>query len=140
MSRMKNHLEGEGYICEIYLQQIVKNILKRKEESDTYLTHVCRHHWSRKSSMKYMEQELSAYTMAFISCRSRLQLIKATVQAESYFHRLISSSSFCSSDVYRHESGICRSLLFFFKYFLSFYLSRFFFYINTLYTALKILT
>jgi hypothetical protein len=30
-------------------------MFKRREESDTYLTHVCRHHWSRKSPMKIDE-------------------------------------------------------------------------------------
>ena len=32
--------------------KIIKNILKRREESDTHLTHVCRHCRSKKSSMK----------------------------------------------------------------------------------------
>ena len=27
-------------------------MLKRMEECDTYLTHVCRHHWSRESPVK----------------------------------------------------------------------------------------
>ena len=27
-------------------------MLKRREECDAYLTHVCRHHWSRKSPVK----------------------------------------------------------------------------------------
>ena len=44
---------------------LIKNILKRREESDTYLTHICRHCWSRKSSIKIDE-------MAFVSCKSRL--------------------------------------------------------------------
>ena len=43
----------------------------------------------------------------------------------------LSSWSVCSSDVYRHEAGRCRSLSFILIYFLSFYLSRFSFYINT---------
>jgi len=42
----------------------------------------------------------------------------------------LSSSSVCSNDVYRHESGKCRSLSFTLIYFLSFYHSRFSFYIN----------
>ena len=31
---------------------MIKNMLKWREESDTYLTHVCRHCWSRQITMK----------------------------------------------------------------------------------------
>jgi len=31
---------------------MIRNILKWREESNTYLTHVCRHCWKRKISMK----------------------------------------------------------------------------------------
>ena len=34
---------------------MIKKILKRREECATYLTHVCRHCWSRKSPMKIDE-------------------------------------------------------------------------------------
>ena len=51
---------------------MIKSILKRREESDTYLTHVCTHCWSRL-----------------------LQLMKATALAESssyiHFHRDLSA-------------------------------------------------
>ena len=43
---------------------------------------------------------------------------------------LFSSSSVHSSDVYGKYPGKCRSISFFLTYFLSFYLSRFSFYIN----------
>ena len=43
----------------------------RRNESDTYLTHVCRHRQSRQITMK---MELSASTVAFISCRGRQKL------------------------------------------------------------------
>ena len=33
------------------------------------MTHVCRPHWSRQIMMKIDEMELSANTVAFISCR-----------------------------------------------------------------------
>jgi hypothetical protein len=49
---------------------MLKNIFKRREESDAYLTQVWRNHWSRKSSMKIDEMELSANTVAFISFRT----------------------------------------------------------------------
>ena len=35
--------------------KMIKNILKWREESDTYLTHVCRHRRSRQISMKVNE-------------------------------------------------------------------------------------
>ena len=34
---------------------MIKNILNRREENDTYLTHLCRHCWSRKSLVKIDE-------------------------------------------------------------------------------------
>ena len=72
-----------------------KNMLIWSQESDTYLTTVCRHRWSRQSTMKVDKLlELSASSAAFISWRGRLplQLMKATVLGESsnllsFFHR-----------------------------------------------------
>jgi hypothetical protein len=49
-------------------------MLKRREESDTYLTHVCRHCWSRKSPMKI--QEISAFIR--YTCRLTKVLAGAT--------------------------------------------------------------
>ena len=73
-----------------------KNILKQSKESDTYLTHVCRHRWSRQITenknilfgmltllimvilMKVEKfTELSASTVAFISYRGRLTKVLA---------------------------------------------------------------
>ena len=34
---------------------MIENILKRRQESDSYLTHVSRHRWSRKSQVKIDE-------------------------------------------------------------------------------------
>ena len=34
---------------EIFLLAILIKVLKRREECDTYLTHVCRHRWRRES-------------------------------------------------------------------------------------------
>ena len=31
---------------------LIKNTLRRWEESDTYLTHVCRYRWNRQITMK----------------------------------------------------------------------------------------
>ena len=47
-------------------------LLKRGEEYDTYLTHVCRHRWSRKSLMKRLNIRSFQPTLAFISSRCRL--------------------------------------------------------------------
>ena len=62
-------------------------------------------------------------TLAFISCRSRmkywvsllLQLMKATALAESSF--IFSPGSLQYADVYRRESGRCRTLPFFLTFF-----------------------
>ena len=35
-------------------------MLKRREESDTYLTHACRHRWSRKSMVKIDEMSFQS--------------------------------------------------------------------------------
>ena len=68
---------------------MIKNILKWRKESDTYLTHVCRHRWSKHSvGWKLLNHPLSLWSVR-------------------------------SSDVYRHESGRCHSLPFILKYFLS---------------------
>jgi len=43
-----------------------------KERSNTYLTAVCRHRWSRQITMKVLKLlELSASTVAFNSWRGR---------------------------------------------------------------------
>ena len=64
-------------ICDLtYLETFIsflivnyKNILKWRQESDTYLT-VCRQCWSRQITVKVDKfQELSASTVAFISWR-----------------------------------------------------------------------
>jgi len=34
---------------------MIKIILKRRKECDTYLTHICRHCWSRKGPVKIDE-------------------------------------------------------------------------------------
>jgi hypothetical protein len=50
------------------LNLLIKNLLKRRKESDTYLTTVCRHRWSRQITMKVDKLlKLSANTVAFIS-------------------------------------------------------------------------
>ena len=59
---------------------LIKNILKGREESNTYLTHVCRHCRSRQIMMK---MELSASTVAFISykCDESQCWLKAPVSS-----------------------------------------------------------
>ena len=52
-------------------------MLKRREESNTYLTHVCRHRWSRKSLVKIEEIGAFANTVTFISYRCRLTKVLA---------------------------------------------------------------
>ena len=57
---------------------VIRNILKWRKEHDTYLTHICKHRWSRQIMMKVDTfLELSASTVAFISCRGRLTKVLA---------------------------------------------------------------
>ena len=60
-----------------------------------------------------------------------LQLMKATVLAESSWSLGFYANLSKVGNVYRHESGRCHTLLPFLTYFLSFHLSRFSFYVNT---------
>ena len=55
---------------------MIKDILKRREESDTYLTHVCRHRWSRKISMKVDGVEAFSLKLKSGRCRSLLIILK----------------------------------------------------------------
>ena len=58
-------------------------MLKRREEFDTYLSHVCRHHRSGENSEKIKYKiKLSANTVAFISCRSRLTKVLGAATRE----------------------------------------------------------
>ena len=52
-------------------------MLKRREECDTYLTHICRHHHSINYKI-----ELSANTVAFINRRLRLTQVLAGAARE----------------------------------------------------------
>jgi hypothetical protein len=69
-------------------------MLKRSKESDTYLVTFCRYHWSAQVTMK----KDNLFELRRIL---RLQLIKATVLAESSNKlSFFSLSSVHSSDVY----------------------------------------
>ena len=82
---MKMYEQGiwNVFLCNYYLEtsslflgKIKK--LKRREECDIYLTHVCRTSLEQREpgeKMKY--EELSANTMAFINCRHRLTKVLA---------------------------------------------------------------
>ena len=91
-------------------------MLKSREESDTYLTHVCRHNWSRKSLVKIDEisgafsQHCGFHQLQTYIYQERWLLI---------FHQF-SQGSFCSINVNRRESGRCCSLLFFLIFFIIF--------------------
>ena len=54
--------------------RMIKNMLKRRKESDTYQATVCRHHWSRQITIK---------NRAFSQHCGFHQLKRATVLAES---------------------------------------------------------
>jgi hypothetical protein len=54
-------------------------MLKRREKYNIYVTHVCRHHHSGENPLKKINYkiELSASTMAFISCKHRVTKVLA---------------------------------------------------------------
>ena len=81
-------------------------------------------HWSRQITIKVDKiLELSASTAVFISWK---------LQYFIYFHCDLFTPAMSTDS----KSGRCRSLFFFLTYFLSFYLSRFSFYINIIETHL----
>ena len=86
-------------------------------------------HLSHPTSLSPFPLSIPSYLLIlhlvlFYSWQKPLCSLKAPVISS------ISTDSFCSSDVYRGESGRFRSLPLILKYFLSTYLSRFFFYTN----------
>ena len=87
-------------------------MLKRMEECDTYLTDVCRYQHSIENPVK----DKGAFSQ---HCRFilLLQLLKATLLAESSF--IFSPGSLHYADVYRRESGRCRTLPFFLTFFMT---------------------
>ena len=119
--------------------------LKTREECDTYLSHVCRHHCSRENpvqkwNVRYSFSQPLWFLSAVDGCSLSLQLVKTTVFAEScilYF--IFSLGSLYYSDVYTRESGRCRTIPFFLTFFLSFHLFRFSFCINIIYQEITLL-
>jgi hypothetical protein len=103
-------------------------MLKRREESDTYLTHVCRHLNSGDSLEKRLNMRsfqpslwLSSAVDVYkdwVSLHLCLQLMKATVLAESSSYLIFSPGYLRYWDVNRHESGRCHSLPFFLTFFI----------------------
>jgi len=57
---------------------LFKNTNNRRKECDIYLTQVCRYLCSvERSRWKHKDQELSANTVVFVSCRNRLTIVLA---------------------------------------------------------------
>ena len=83
---------------------LMDKMLRRREECDTYLTHVCRRHWSGENPVNRLN---------IGSFQPKLWLSSATVLAESSLYFIFSLGSLCSSDVYRRESDRCHILSFF---------------------------
>ena len=71
--------------------------LNRAKESDTYLTRVSRHHWSRKSPVK-LEQISGAFSAHWFS-----SAIDDDSHSVGWKLLIFSPGSFCSSDIYRRE-------------------------------------
>ena len=102
---------------------LIKNILIRRKESDTYLATISRHRWSSWITMKRWNIVAFSRTMAFISWRGRLfswWRLQCRLKATIFYN--FSSWSTNSKDVYWQLPGRCRSLSFLLIYFLCFVL------------------
>ena len=78
---------------------MIKNILIKRKESDTYLATVRRHRWSLQVAM--IEDKMCSFQPAlWPSSAEEEDLMKASVLAESYTFYLVSSRSADSSDVF----------------------------------------
>ena len=87
---------------------ITKKMLKRREECDTYLTHICRHRWGRGSPVKRLnigsfQPKLRLSSAVDVDSMSTAD--ESQVLAESSLYFIFSPGSFCSINVYIHESG-----------------------------------
>ena len=86
---------------------MIKNKLKRREECNTYLIHICRHcivyklQWNNKHRLNLADESHSV-GWKLLFC-------------------IFSPGSLCSCEVYRHESGSCRTL----PSILTFFIDRF---------------
>jgi len=120
-------------------------MLKRRGKCDTYLTHLFRYCWSKKSPVKrwnksfqpilWLSSAVDFYSWWQLEQKEPDEKMKYkefsvnTVLAERSLYFIFSLDSFCSNDIYRRESDRCRTLLFFLT-FLSFHLSQFSYYVN----------
>jgi len=97
-------------------------MLKRRDECNTYLTLICRHHWSRGCPVKRWNiRSFQPIDPVYICSWWKPQFwLKAL-----YF--IFSQGSLYSSDVYRCESGKCCTLPFFLT-FIFHYLNKFLLY------------
>ena len=91
----------------ILTQKIVIRMLKRRKEQ-------------REPPPLLPFSRLAATANTLLS----LCLMKATVLAESSLYLIFSPGSFCFSDVYRRESGRCRTRPFFLTFYFPFILTK----------------
>ena len=90
----------EGH-AELYLFKVssIRAMSKRREECNTYLTHICRHHWSRKSLVKRLKLRSFQPTLLLSSAVDKKP--QCWLKAVSYslsFH-LVLSAKVMSSDM-----------------------------------------
>ena len=102
-------------------------MLKRREESSTYLTHVCRHCCSGESPEKRWNVR-SFHSTLWLSSAVDVDIYswwKPQCWAEnSILYFIFSLGYLCYEDVYRQESGRWCSLHFFLTFLLSFSLTQ----------------
>ena len=99
-----------------WITYLIKNILKWREENDTYLTRVYGHRWSRKSPVKIEEisgafSQQCAFHQLYLSIliyyNNTNTILNSSGFKAKYIFLQFSPDSFCSSDVHRRESGRC---------------------------------
>ena len=96
-------------------------MLKKKEECDTYLSHVFRHHSSIKNPVQRQNIRQSFQPTLWLSSAVEvslfLQLMKGTVLAESSLCFIFALGPPGYGNVYKHETGRCRTLPSFLTFF-----------------------
>ena len=91
------------------------NMLKTREECDTYLTHVCRHHCSVEDLVK----RKGAFSQHCFHQLWKYSTSTADKISVGWKLLLFSPGSLCYYDVYRCESGRCCTLPLFLTFFIS---------------------
>ena len=94
------------YYLSLSLQLMIKNILIRRKESDTYLANVSRHRWSTQIRMK--NDEILQLSTSLHQLKSSLVFL--------FYQISPSSSAVCRHDLRRYDSFLLYLAIFLFLY------------------------